>query len=127
MSSPSSVVAPSSSSLSVRTQILLWAAQRASAAILAVCVLVHLVTIIYAVRNGLTAAEILARTSGSVVWTAFYALFVAAVAVHAPIGLRNVLSETLGWRGRSLEIAMLVVGLALAAFGWRAVYAVVGA
>jgi fumarate reductase subunit C len=92
-----------------------------------VCVLVHLVTIIYAVRSGLTAAEILARTSGSVFWAAFYALFVAAVAVHGPIGLRNVLAEMFQWRGRSLEIAMLAVGLALAAFGWRAVYAVVAA
>ena len=109
----------------MRAQVLLWAAQRASAAILAVCVLVHLVTIVYAVRNGLTASEILARTSGSVFWTAFYALFVAAVAVHAPIGLRNVLAETFAWRGRSLEAAMLVLALVLAFGGWRAVFAVV--
>ena len=112
--------------MTARTQVLLWGAQRASAAILAVCVLVHLVTIIYAVRSGLSAAEILARTSGSVFWTAFYTLFVAAVAVHAPIGLRNVLAE-LGWRGRSLGIAMLALALILALYGWRAVYAVVGA
>jgi len=116
-----------SATLKPRTQVLLWAAQRASAAILAVCVLVHLATIIYAVRNGLTAAEILERTSGSFGWTAFYALFVAAVAVHAPIGLRNVLAETIQWRGRSLELAMLVLGVVLALWGWRAVYAVVGA
>jgi fumarate reductase subunit C len=89
-------------------------------------VVVHLVTIIYAVRNGLTAAEILSRTSGSVAWTIFYAAFVAAVAVHAPIGLRNVLTETLRWHGRSLDIAMLALAVALALYGWRAVYAVVG-
>ena len=110
-----------------RAQVLLWAAQRASAAILALCVLVHLGTIIYAVRNGLSAAEILGRTNGSVFWAAFYGLFVVAVAVHAPIGLRNVLSETFGWRGRSLGIAMFVLALVLAGYGWRAVYAVVGA
>jgi fumarate reductase subunit C len=110
---------------SVRAQVLLWAAQRASAVVLAFCVLVHLVTIIYAVRNGLTAAEILARTSGSVGWTVFYGLFVAAVAVHAPIGLRNVLAETIGWRGHSLGVAMLVFGIAIALWGARAVYAVV--
>jgi fumarate reductase subunit C len=115
------------SSPGLRTQVLLWGAQRASAAVLALCVLVHLVTIIYAVRSGLTAAEILQRTSGSVFWAAFYALFVAAVAVHAPIGLRNVLSETFHWRGRSLEAAMLALGVILALWGWRAVYAVVGA
>jgi fumarate reductase subunit C len=111
--------------MNTRTQVLLWGAQRASAALLTICVLVHLVTIIYAVRSGLTAAEILSRTAGSVPWTIFYAVFVAAVAVHAPIGLRNVLNETLQWRGRSLDIAMLAVALTLALWGWRAVYAVV--
>src|SRR5689334_12758817 len=92
------------SSVSLRTQVLLWAAQRVSAAVLAVCVLVHLVTMIYAVRNGLTASEILSRTSGSTGWAIFYASFVVAVAVHAPVGLRNVLAETVRWRGRSLDI-----------------------
>ena len=47
--------------LSTRTaNRMLWIAQRASAAVLALCVVVHLATIIYAVRGGLTAAEILA-------------------------------------------------------------------
>lgn len=111
----------------VRAQVLLWGAQRASAAVLAVCVVVHLVTIIYAVRNGLSAAEILGRTSGSAGWAVFYAVFVAAVAVHAPIGLRTVLSEATGWRGRSLDVAMLAFAALLAVLGARAVYAVVGA
>ena len=106
---------------------LLWGAQRASAAILALCVLVHLATMIYAVRSGLTAAEILQRTSGSAAWAIFYGVFVLAVAVHAPIGLRNVLTEVFGWRGRSLEIAVLLMGILLALCGWRAVYAVVSA
>jgi fumarate reductase subunit C len=110
----------------VRTQVLLWGAQRASAAVLALCVLVHLVTIIYAVRGGLSAAEILARTSGSLAWAVFYAVFVAAVAVHAPIGLRNILAETFGWRGRGLDGFVLLVGVVVAVCGWRAVYAVVG-
>jgi fumarate reductase subunit C len=111
----------------LRTQVLLWGLQRASAAVLALCVLVHLVTIIYAVRNGLSAAEILGRTSGSAAWAAFYALFVAAVAVHAPIGLRNVLAETFQWRGRSLDVGMLALAIVLALWGGRAVYAVVAA
>ena len=110
-----------------RSQVLLWGAQRASAAVLALCVLVHLATIIYAVRGGLTAAEILQRTSGSAAWAAFYALFVAAVAVHAPIGLRNVLAETFGWRGRGCDVLVLAVGVVLAFWGARAVYAVVAA
>ena len=110
--------------LSVRTQVLLWTAQRASAVVLAVCVLVHLVTIIYAVRNGLSAAEILGRTRGNPGWATFYALFVMAVAVHAPIGLRNILSETFNWRGRSLEFIVLALGILIALWGFRAVYAV---
>ena len=114
-------------SLAPRTQVLLWAAQRISALVLAVCVFVHLGVIIYAVRGGLTAAEILGRTSGSVAWAVFYGLFVVAAAIHAPIGMRAVLSEHFGWRGRSLEIAVVLLGLALGGFGARAVYAVVAA
>ncbi len=110
--------------MNIRAQVILWTAQRFSAAVLAACVLVHLVTIIYAVRNGLSAAEILGRTRGNAAWAAFYSLFVLAVAVHAPIGLRNVLSESFNWRGRSLEIAMLAVALTLAVWGFRAVYAI---
>ena len=110
--------------LGVRAQVLLWTAQRISAFVLAICVIVHLVTIIYAVRNGLSAAEILGRTRGNVAWAVFYALFVAAVAVHAPIGLRNFLSETFNWRGSGLNVTVMAMALTLAMWGFRAVYAV---
>lgn len=113
--------------MKTRTQVLLWGAQRVSAAVLALCVLVHLATLIYAVRGGLTAAEILGRTAGSTAWMVFYAVFVAAVAIHAPIGLRTVLAETLDWRGRGVDFMMLIIAGVLALWGWRAVYAVVGA
>ena len=110
--------------MNTRTQVLLWTAQRASAAVLALCVLVHLVTMIYAVQSGLSAAEVLGRTRGNPGWAAFYALFVAAIAVHAPIGLRTILSEMLGWRGAALDLLVLAVGVALALWGWRAVWGV---
>ncbi len=113
--------------MNARAQVWLWIAQRASAAVLAVCVLVHLVLMIYAVRGGLSAAEILGRTSGSVGWLAFYGVFVAAVAVHGPIGLRNILAETFGWRGTGLNLLVLIVGLALLVWGGRAVWAVFAA
>jgi fumarate reductase subunit C len=106
--------------LSARAQTLLWIAQRASAAVLALCVTVHLATMIYAIRGGLSAAEILSRTRGSAAWFAFYSLFVLAVAVHAPIGLRPVLGEWLGWRGRSRDAVLLVVAMMLAGLGMRA-------
>ena len=105
----------------MKTQVLLWGAQRASAAVLALCVLVHLATLIYAVQGGLSAAEILARTRGNVAWLAFYTLFVLAVTVHAPIGLRAVLGEWLGWRGRSRDAALWIFAIVLCALGLRAV------
>jgi fumarate reductase subunit C len=108
-----------------RREALLWVAQRASAGVLAVCVLVHLATIVYAVRGGLSAAEILARTRGSVAWGAFYATFALAVAVHAPIGLRAVVAEWLGWRGATREWFTLLLALVLAVAGLRAVFAVI--
>ncbi len=103
----------------------LYLLQRLSAMILAPFVLVHLGLVIYAVRGGLSAAEILSRTQGSLFWMLFYGLFVVAVAVHAPIGLRNVLREWTPWRGNSLEWAMLGFAGLLAALGLRAVAAVV--
>jgi fumarate reductase subunit C len=108
----------------MRSQTFLWIAQRASAAVLALCVLVHLATIIYAVRGGLTGAEILARTRGNAAWFAFYSLFVLAVTVHAPIGLRTVLGEWLGWRGRSRDVTLLLFAMLLAGMGMRAVLGV---
>lgn len=102
----------------------LWFVQRATAAVLALLVAVHLVTIVYAVRGGLTAAEILARLQGHAGWFAFYALFALAAATHGAIGLRTIAQEWLGWRGRSLEFAVLAMGLALAYLGLRATWAV---
>ncbi len=110
--------------MSVRTETRLWIAQRASAAMLALFVAVHLATMIVAVRGGLNAAEILARTRGSVVWALFYALFVLAVAVHAPIGLRNIAAEWLNWRGRAANACCVAIGVSLLALGWLAVAAV---
>lgn len=107
--------------MNLRAETLLWVAQRASAAVLAVCVLAHLATIIYAVQGGLTGAEILARTRGNAAWFAFYTVFVLAVAMHAPIGLRAVLAEWLGWRGRARDFALIAFAVLLAGMGLQAV------
>jgi succinate dehydrogenase subunit C len=111
--------------VNARRETWLWLAQRLTAAILAFCVLVHLATIIYAVRGGLSAAEILARTRGSLAWAAFYVTFVVAVAIHGSIGLRTIASEWLAFRGRAAGFVVTLIGLVLAALGLRAVYAVV--
>ncbi len=88
---------------------------------LAFCVLVHLATIIYAVQGGLSAAEILGRTRGNAAWLAFYTLFVLAVTVHAPIGLRSILIEWLKWRARSRDLFLLILAALLAWTGFDAV------
>ena len=105
-------------------QTALWLAQRATAGILALCVAVHLATIIYAVQGGLTAAEILGRTRGNTAWLAFYSTFVIAAAIHAPIGLRPVLGEWLHWRGASREVFLILFSAILLLAGMRAVLAV---
>ncbi|MBI5110032.1 MAG: succinate dehydrogenase [Rhodocyclales bacterium] len=110
--------------MSARREALLWLAQRASAMLLAACVLLHLATMVYAVRSGLSAAAILGRTGGNLAWAAAYATFVLAVAVHAPLGLRSVCTEWFGWRGRAWDAAFLGFGLLLALAGWRAVWGV---
>ena len=112
--------------MSYRSQTTLWIVQRVSAALLGVCVLVHLATIVYAVRGGLSAEEIFARTRGNHAWLAFYAVFVLAAAVHAPIGLRAVAIEWLGWRGRSRDVALTVFSAFLIWIGLRAAVTVFG-
>jgi fumarate reductase subunit C len=105
-----------------RGQLHLWVVQRVTAAFLGVAVIVHLVTIMLAVRGGLSAAEILGRTRGAELWFAFYALFALAAGLHASIGLRNIAGEWWGWRGRGFDLAWLAAGLLTAAFGIRAAW-----
>ena len=103
-----------------------WRLQRVSAMVLALCVSVHLVTMILVVHGGLRAADVLARLHGNAVWAAFYALFVFAAAVHVSVGLRRIAEEWLRWHARAAYVASVVVAIALAFAGWRAVYALVG-
>jgi len=98
--------------------------QRLSAAVLAFAVTAHLATILYAMRGGLTAGEVLARTRDNVWFLTFYIAFVVAVTIHAPIGLRNVFHEWTSWRGRSLDVALALFALVLLGLGLRAAFAV---
>ena len=102
----------------------LYILQRATALIMAPLVIGHIAVMIYAVQNGLSAAEILSRTQGSFFWTAFYGLFAVSVAIHAAIGLRAILHEWAGLKGRWLDSFMVGIGLALFLLGARAVWAV---
>ncbi len=103
----------------------LYLAQRISALVMAPLVLVHLVVIVYAIRNGLDAAEILSRTRGSLLWGTVYGLLVLAVSVHAATGLRVIAHEWLKLDGAALRVFSWVVCGGLLLLGARAVIAVV--
>lgn len=103
----------------------LYLLQRLSAIVMAPLVLTHLAVIIYASRDGLSAAEILDRTQGSFGWGVFYGLFVVAVSIHAAIGLRTILYETLKPSLPILNGVAMAIFLALLGLGGRAVIAVV--
>lgn len=103
----------------------LYMAQRLSALVMAPLVIGHIVLMIIAVRNGLTAGEILARTQGSLLWAGYYGLFVLAVSIHAAIGLRTIASETFRWHGRALDWAAIAIAGMLLLLGGRAILAVV--
>jgi fumarate reductase subunit C len=113
---------PRSRSTGARAAAWRFVLQRASAAVLALCVVVHLATIIYAVRHGLTSDAIVARMHASLSWPAFYAVFVVAVTVHAPLGIRTIADEWLGFRGRGVDVALGIFALILLGGGLYAVY-----
>ena len=99
----------------------LWVWQRASAAVLGLCVIVHLILIIIAVQGGLSASEIISRVSGNIAWLMFYSVFVIAVAVHAPIGVRTILNEMTGLKTSQTYLVMAVLCLVILSMGFRTV------
>ncbi len=103
----------------------LYICQRATAVLLLPLLLVHLAVIFYASRKGLSAADILARTRGSMAWALYYGVFVAAICVHASIGVRTILAEWTPIPAGAVNPAAILFGLLLALLGFRAVAAVV--
>ena len=101
-----------------------WYASRISAMVLAICVVVHLATIIYAVQGGLTAGEILGRTRGNVVFAGFYAVFVLACAVHVPVGVENIAREWFRFGPRAARALAWALAAVILGMGLRAVYGV---
>lgn len=102
----------------------LFLIQRVTAMMLALMVSVHLGMVIYAVRGGLSAAEILMRTQGNMAWALFYSIFVLTVTVHATIGLKNVAEEWTPLGTHSSLAIGLCFGLVSIILGARAVYSV---
>ena len=103
----------------------LYVWQRATAALMVPLVAVHVALIFYAMGRGLTATDILGRTRGSLLWACFYCVFVTAVAIHASIGVRNIISEWSPLNERNAGRLAILFGLFLFLLGMRAVAAVV--
>ena len=103
-----------------RRELWLFIAQRVTAMILAPLVLIHLITIFYAVRGGLSAAEILGRTKGSLLWGGFYALFVVAASIHGAVGLRSIAREMLKVSGIAVDAVASIFCVVALALGFRA-------
>jgi fumarate reductase subunit C len=109
------------SNAGVQTEARLWLAQRVSAMVLGITVVVHLSTIILAVRGGLSAAEIVDRVAGNIGWTVFYTVFVLAIAVHAPIGLRAVLNEMTKLSPKRVDLLCFIAAVFLVVMGMRTI------
>ena len=107
----------------MNVRLYLW--QRGTAALMAPMILVHVAVIFYAMREQLTAADILSRTQDSIGWGAFYGAFVVLASIHAAIGCRTVLCEWTRLRGRGGDAAAVMIGIVLLVLGLRAVAAVI--
>ncbi|MGI9410406.1 MAG: succinate dehydrogenase [Hyphomicrobiaceae bacterium] len=103
----------------------LYIVQRATAVLMIPFILIHIAVIFYAISDGLTANEILARTGGSLGWGLFYTFFVLLAAAHGAIGVRSVLREWTAMGEAASDIFAIGFCVVLVLLGLRAVVAVV--
>ena len=104
----------------MNVQLYVW--QRLTASVMAPLVLVHIAVIFYATHQGLTAADILSRTRGSIAWASYYGIFVAAASIHASIGVRNILNEWSPLTNRRADLPAVLFGLASVSYTHLDVY-----
>jgi len=102
-------------------QSLLQFMQKFSAAIMIPLIVGHIGLTLYARQAGLSATQILDRIEGHVGWITFYSLLVVAVAIHGPIGVRNIINSWTRWRGLSLDLAVSLLSGVLLFLGLTAV------
>ena len=102
----------------------LYMLQRLTALIMVPLVLGHLAVMIFAIQGGLSAAEILSRTKGSLFWAGYYGAFVVAVSIHGATGVRVILHEWGGLKGATLASATWCIAILLLVLGLDAVYGV---
>lgn len=108
-----------------RLEIKLWLAHRLTGMALGLFVIIHLVTILVVIKGGLSAAEVMERTSRNFIVAIFYGLFVIAAAVHSAIGLRTVAHEVLHWKRSTLNVMTLIFFAFLCVVGIAAIIGLV--
>jgi len=69
--------------MSVIIEARLWWLSRLSAAVVALCVLIHMSLIIWVMHRGISAADTLQRAHAHRQWLVFYSLFLLCISVHA--------------------------------------------
>ncbi|MDE0308295.1 MAG: hypothetical protein OXI60_00480 [Acidiferrobacterales bacterium] len=109
---------------SVNIDLLVFVTQRVTGALLALFVLVHLITIIYAVQGDLSVAEIVSRVRGNVAWIIFYGVFIVTVVVHAMIGLRNILIEMSSLNRRTIDLTVITYAAVTLLLGTETIKAI---
>lgn len=107
------------------TELRLYIIQRVSALLMVPLILIHIAVIFYAISDGLSADEILARTSGSIGWGLFYSIFVLLAAAHGAIGIRTVLREWTPLGDGESDTLAIGFAILLLLLGLRAVAAVI--
>lgn len=107
--------------MSQRLEVKLWLAHRLTGMALGLFVTIHLITMIIVIQGGISAGEIMQRTSSNALIPLFYGLFVIASAIHGSIGLRTVALEVLKWKGKSLDMVIIGFFLLLCFMGMAAI------
>lgn len=103
--------------------LLLYFTQRISGALLAILLFVHLLTVLYAIHDELTVAEITVRLQDSMLWLSFYGFFVLAAVIHSMIGLRNIFLEMTSLHQRFVDTLVSIYIVISLYFGFQALRA----
>ncbi len=109
---------------SVNIDLFVFVTQRVTGALLALLLLIHLITIMFAVQGDLSVSEIVARVRGNVAWITFYGLFIIIVVMHAMIGLRNILTEMSNLNRRVIDLAVITYAAVTLILGVEAIKAI---
>lgn len=109
---------------SVNIDLFVFVTQRVTGALLALLLLIHLITIMYAVQGDLSVSEIVARVRGNTAWIIFYGFFIITVVVHAMIGLRNILTEMSSLNRRVIDLTVTTYAAITLLLGVEAIKAI---